>query len=83
MVAMLTDLIDSVGWRVWEELKIKYQSASTFSSCRLHMFEFVLSYSGTATGNSGEDTFLKDRSSIFLSTESLEQFHRSADLSSA
>ena len=47
------------------------------------MFEFVLSCGGTATGNSGEGTFLKDRSSIFLSTESLEQFHRSADLSSA
>ena len=44
------------------------------------MFEFVLSCGGTAAGNSGESTFLKDRSSIFLSTESLEQFHRSADL---
>ena len=48
---------------------------------RLHVFEFVLSCSGTATGGSREGAFLKGRSSVFLSTASLEQFHRSADSS--
>lgn len=62
--------------RVWEECICFYILP------RLHMFEFVLSYSGTATGDSWEGTFLKDRSSVFLSTASLEQFHRSADSSS-
>ena len=61
--------------RVWEELICFYILP------RLHMFEFVLSYSGTATGDSWEGTFLKDRSSVFLPTASLEQFHRSADSS--
>lgn len=76
METILTDLMSSRRLeRVWEELICFYILP------RLHLFEFVLSCSGTDTGGSWEGTFLKGRSSVILSTASLEQFHRSADSS--